>query len=292
MEKKSLKLSSEIMSYIEFESEKPTLVLIHGNMSSSMHYSSLFEELGKNYHVLAMDLRGFGDTSYNHRFDSLNELAEDVKEFLDLKNIKKAHLVGWSTGAGIALELASSYPDLVQSVFSIEGVGHTGYPIFKKDVDGNPIIGESYKSKEEMATDPIQVANMMELFETNNKEVMNMIWQQLIYTVNQPSVEENEQWLEETMKQRNLIDVDWALANFNLSNQSNGYTSGTNKIDKIQCPCAFTTGDKDLVVPRNMVEATAKAIPESTLICYENCGHSPLVDKREKLLEDILSFCK
>lgn len=293
MEKKFIQLKSEKLAYVEFESEKDVMVLIHGNMSSSLHFSPLFEELKKAYHLIALDLRGFGDSTYNQRFDSLHDLAEDINEFFDAKGIQKAHVVGWSTGTGIALDFAATHPEKVCSLFSIEGVGHRGYPIYKKDEQGQQLLGEVYATKEDMAKDPVQVANMQAVFDTNNTAVMEMIWNASIYTVNKPNKEDNDLWIAETMKQRNLIDIDWSLATLNLSDHSNGYSEGNNKISKISCPCAFTHGAQDLVVPFTMPDETVKALGEhATLIRYENCGHSPLVDVVDQLIQDILATCK
>lgn len=208
--KKKILLQNEELAYVD-EGNGDVILFIHGNMSSSLHFKPLIERFCGDYRCVAMDLRGFGDSSYNQRFNSLKELAEDVKEFCDKLNITKAHIIGWSTGGGIALELAANYPELVKSVFSIEGAGHKGYPVFKKDKNFMPIIGEVYKTKEEMALDPIQVApaNMMLL--TKNFEGMTALWDMVIYTVNKPSKEENAYYMNETLKQRNLVDIDWSL---------------------------------------------------------------------------------
>lgn len=57
------------------------------NMSSSVHYGPLIERLQGSFRCVAPDLRGFGDSSYNNRFDTMDELAEDVKLLLDALNI-------------------------------------------------------------------------------------------------------------------------------------------------------------------------------------------------------------
>ncbi|MFH0767594.1 MAG: alpha/beta hydrolase [Bacillota bacterium] len=93
------------------------------------------------------------------------------------------------------------------------------------------------------------------------------------------------------MKQRNLIDADWALANLNMSDIHNFYNAGTQNINKIKCPVLHTWGTKDIVVPEYMVKENIKALEKnSTLIVYENCGHSPLVDVPDQLTKDILKF--
>lgn len=59
------------------------LVLIHGNMTSSQHWDLVIEKLQDQYHIYALDLRGFGQSTYNKAIDSIQDFAEDVKLFID-----------------------------------------------------------------------------------------------------------------------------------------------------------------------------------------------------------------
>lgn len=59
------------------------LVLIHGNMTSSQHFDLVIEKLQDQYHIYALDLRGFGQSTYNKAIDSIQDFAEDVKLFID-----------------------------------------------------------------------------------------------------------------------------------------------------------------------------------------------------------------
>lgn len=56
------------------------------------------------------------------------------------------------------------------------------------------------------------------------------------------------------------------------------------------CPCAFTSGELDMVVPRYMVMENVNAVKNSKLLAYEKCGHSPLVDCPDRLIKDITEF--
>ena len=83
---------------------KKTLLLIHGNFSSSLFFTPMFDRLPKDIKVIAPDLRGFGDSTYYRRISSLNDLAEDLYLFMQAKDIKKVDVIGWSLGGGVALE--------------------------------------------------------------------------------------------------------------------------------------------------------------------------------------------
>ncbi|MBO4235200.1 MAG: alpha/beta hydrolase [Firmicutes bacterium] len=289
MEKKYIDIGLENLAYLD-EGTGEAIIFLHGNMSSSVHFAPLIERLKGEYRCIAPDLRGFGDSTYNNRFDSLDELAEDTSLFMDKLGIESAYVVGWSTGGGIGLKLAAMYPEKVKKLFCIEGTSHRGYPIFKKDVAFQS-TGEPYASKEEMAMDMVQVAPMLPVFANKDALTMANIWKASIYLVNEPTPEESTLWISETLKQRNLIDVDWSLAVLNMSDVPSPYAPGDGSIKDIKCPVAFTSGDKDIVVPRAMVEDNANALGDlATLILYENCAHSPLVDCLDLLSSDISSF--
>jgi pimeloyl-ACP methyl ester carboxylesterase len=49
--------------------------------------------------------------------------------------------------------------------------------------------------------------------------------------------------------------------------------------------------EKDIVVPGYMVMDNYNALGDlATLLPYENCGHSPMVDCPDKLAQDVKSF--
>ena len=284
LEKKFVVLpNKETYAYLD-QGEGEIFLLIHGNLSSSLHFLPLFNRM-KNVRLVAPDMRGFGDSSYINSFSSLLELAKDVKMFADVVGISGAHVVGWSTGGGVGFELAAKYAEFVKSLFIIEGVGYNGYPLLKKKADGTY---EPFATREELADDPAVKPLAASLVE-KNESFMNMIWEASIYTGNKPSPEENKIYIAETLKQRNLIDTDLALAKFNMSGEHNGYTKGSGDIGNIRCPVAFTCGELDLLIPPATSRANAAVISGSKLLEYQKCGHSPMVDCPDRLVADILA---
>lgn len=288
MEKKFILIGNETLAYLDV-GEGPVVVMVHGNMSSSVHYEPLISRIKDRYRCISVDLRGFGDSSYNNRFDTLEELADDVNLFTEALGIGSYYLIGWSNGGGVSLKLCAKYPDKVKKLFDIEGAGLKGYPLYKKE--NYKSTGEPYASKEEMATDPMQVAPVLAIFEKGDAAMMTSIWDATIYTVNKPTREQNDLWMSETLKQRNLVDLDWALATLNMSDEYTPYGKGDGSIKNIKCPVALTMAEKDIVVPDYMVLDNYNALGAlATLLPYENCGHSPMVDCPDKLAEDVVKF--
>ncbi len=288
MEKKFISIGKEELAYLDV-GQGPVVVMVHGNMSSSIHYEPLISRIKDKYRCIAVDLRGFGDSSYNNRFDTLEELADDVNLFTEALGIDSYYLVGWSNGGGVSLKLCAKYPDKVKKFFDIEGAGLKGYPLYKKE--NYQSTGKPYANKEEMAQDPMQVAPVLAIFEKGDAAMMTSIWDATIYTVNKPTREQNDLWMSETLKQRNLVDLDWALATLNMSDEYTPYGKGDGTIKNIKCPVALTMAEKDIVVPDYMVLDNYNALGElATLLPYENCGHSPMVDCPDRLAKDVVEF--
>ena len=142
-----------------------------------------------------------------------------------------------------------------------------------------------------MATDPMQVGPVLSIFAKGDSAMMSSIWDATIYTVNKPTKEQSDLWMSETMKQRNLVDLDWALATLNMSDEFTPYGKGDGSIHNIKCPVALTMAEKDVVVPDYMVLDNYHALGElATLLPYENCGHSPMVDCPDRLAKDVVDF--
>lgn len=289
MEKKMLNIGAETLAYLD-EGQGDVVLMLHGNMSSSIHYEPLIERIKDRYRCIAVDLRGFGDSTYHTRFDTLDELAEDVNLFLEALHIDAVNLVGWSNGGGVGLKLCALHPEKIKKFFVIEGAGLKGYPLYKKD-EKLQSTKKPYESKEHLAADPISVAPVLQIYANRDAAMMSAVWGATIYTVGQPTKEQNERWIAETLKQRNLIDLDWALATLNMSDEYTPYGKGDGSIHAVTCPVALTMGEKDIVVPDYMVMDNYNALkPNATLLPYPDCGHSPMVDCPDRLAEDVCAF--
>jgi len=265
-------IGGETITYRKAGSGSNTVLLIHGNMSSSAHWQTTMEALEEEYTLYAADIRGFGDSSYNAGFDSLKELAWDISQLIDAVGIGKCTVVGWSAGGGVAMELAAMRPELVEKVITIGSVPVTGFPMFKKDAQGAPILDQPLKTKEDIATDPVQVAPVLAALAEGNREFMRMIWNMAIYNMVQPPADDFEIYLDAMMKERCLVDLNYSLLTFNM----------TTRLDELKCPAVMLQGEKDYVVTLDMARQSQKDMGgKAKLITFENWGHSPMTDDLE-----------
>lgn len=271
-------------------SEKEVMILVHGNMSSSAHFNLLMDRLEPHYDVYAIDMRGFGYSTYNNRIDSLKDFSDELHAFTEALTLKTFDLLGWSTGGGVAMVHAAAYPESVNRLFLMESVGTTGYPMFKKDENMQPILTELLKTREEIEADPVQVAPVLKALETHDKGYYKDLWNLLIYNNgNHPDDDLYDYYLEDMLKQRNLVDIDYALVNFNISNDHNGVVDGSGEISNIKAKTFVLQGENELVVPMEMAKSIIEGLGEKAeLHLLKGSGHNPMVDALDEVVEWIV----
>jgi len=107
---------SNAVAYFREAGSGSTVVCVHSSASSSGQWRSLMDELSDRYHVVAMDLYGYGKSP---GWPGVRELLLDDEIALMtpiLENTGRFHLIGHSYGGLIALKLALDDPARIASL--------------------------------------------------------------------------------------------------------------------------------------------------------------------------------
>jgi pimeloyl-ACP methyl ester carboxylesterase len=113
------------MYHHDASQHKPTIVLIHGFLSSTFSYRKLVPLLAKEYRVLAIDFPPFGRSEKSRNFIySYSNIANLVIELIDTLNLKNIVLVGHSMGGQISLNIIRKRPELVQKIVLLCSSGY------------------------------------------------------------------------------------------------------------------------------------------------------------------------
>jgi pimeloyl-ACP methyl ester carboxylesterase len=106
--------------YYEVQGEGSPLVLLHGGVQSiDLSFAGLIPELVGRHRVIGVELQGHGRTADIDRVRTPAAMAGDVVALLDHLGIDRAHVLGFSLGASVAVEMAVSHPDRVRSLVPI-----------------------------------------------------------------------------------------------------------------------------------------------------------------------------
>jgi pimeloyl-ACP methyl ester carboxylesterase len=106
------------IAYIEAGSGDP-IVLVHGLYSSArMNWvlPGTFGMLAQHHHVIAMDLRGHGNSDKPTDESAYGQpMVEDIARLMDHLNIPKAQIVGYSIGGVIVMKFMVDHPERVRA---------------------------------------------------------------------------------------------------------------------------------------------------------------------------------
>ena len=92
------------------------LILLHGNGEDCGYFVHQMEPFAKHFRVIAIDTRGHGQTPRGEASFSIRQFAEDLLDFMNLHQIEKAHILGFSDGGNIAMVFALMHPERVEKL--------------------------------------------------------------------------------------------------------------------------------------------------------------------------------
>jgi len=105
------------------DSSKPSIFLLHGWMDCGATYKFAAQYLENDFHLIAPDLRGFGDTEHAQGYWFPDYFA-DLEVLLDhYSPMSPVNLVGHSMGGNIALMYAGIRPERISRILSLEALG-------------------------------------------------------------------------------------------------------------------------------------------------------------------------
>ena len=102
----------------------PPLILLHGGRDHCRNWDWVARDLRSDYHIVAPDLRGHGDSAYSPSGDySMSAFVYDLAQLIHRQHLAPVRIVAHSLGGAISLRYAGIYPENVSRLVAIEGLG-------------------------------------------------------------------------------------------------------------------------------------------------------------------------
>ena len=113
------------LHYVDWgNDDAPPLVLVHGGRDHCRNWDWVAECLRRDWHVIAPDLRGHGDSEWVTGANyAMIDYVYDLAQLVHQKKLAPVTIIGHSLGGAISLWYAGVHPDHVVKVAAIEGVG-------------------------------------------------------------------------------------------------------------------------------------------------------------------------
>src|SRR4051812_17249839 len=143
------------LHYLKAGTGKRALVLIHGFGDNANMWIPLFAEMGKDYTVIAPDLRGLGESSREKTGYDKKTAAVDVHELVKSLGYNNIDLVGHDIGLMVAYAYAAQFPAGVRKLALLDapipGVGDVWESIYT-----NPNLWHFHFVKSPIALDLVK----------------------------------------------------------------------------------------------------------------------------------------
>jgi pimeloyl-ACP methyl ester carboxylesterase len=265
-----------IFTIVDGDPQKPTLLLIHGFPSASWDWEGMWDELIKHFHLVTLDMLGFGFSDKPKNSDYLITQQADIFEsFLNQLNIDSYHIIAHDYGDTVAQELlARQVKDLkynnIQSVCLLNGglFPETHRPILIQKLLLSPLglLISKLNSKS------IFSKNLNQIFGPNTppcEEVIDSLWRLLIFN-NGLSVMHK---IIHYIKQRQEHRERWVGA-----------------LIDAQIPIKLIVGLLDPISGKHMTDRYRELMPNPNVTELPLLGHYPQVENAKEVSDAYLVF--
>jgi len=244
--------------------KKRHILFIHGLGSAADRWMKIPDTLSSDFHSVAIDLPGFGESDKPARIDyAIDQFRKFIISFLKEISIhnEPTNLIGHSLGGYIASEIAIQNQNHVQQLVLIDSSGmlEKPTPILKEYYEAaiNPTQDKVRKAFEKMVADPSRIP---------------------------------VQLVDGFIRRINMPNAKYAFESTLVNSATNQI--GLDRLKQINdIPTLILWGAHDKVIPIEHSKLFNDSIDTSRLEIIDDVGHAPFAEKPDqvcKILKDFL----
>ena len=288
---KSIDIPNETYFYRELGSGPNVIVLIHGNLQSSFVYSLLVPKLLPEFRIIAIDMKGCGDSTYHIPIRNHYDFAIDIKNILDKLQISKCSMLGYSTGGAITICFAITYPEMIDKVILLSSVGPKGYCDYSNFNSMDYQKDENGLFDVDKVLDKSPLAEHEKIVKEKNKDKLLSGFDDKLFQFNKMNNQLVDLFIEDAFKEANLRDYNRANAIFNVTNEATPVSLGDEGIKKYKAETLILHGENDVIIPVSDAKNWKIIIgAKAKLKTFENCGHFIFIDRLTEIANLINDF--
>ena len=253
------------IAYFEYGAG-PTLILIHGMFGDYLDWEPVLEPLSANFHVVAVDLPGFGSSSKPDVDYSAEFFVDCLHTLFQRMGLARFYLVGNSFGGQLAILYALRYPREVGKLVLVDSGG----------------LAEITYEKREQTMLAFSEDHLRRLNWTGIRYVFSPIFEH--------SSGEMSRYLErQTARLRSGDYPEYARAIARAIRTSIS-TYLLDRLNKLTCPTLLVWGEQDVVLPVEQGRTAVKELRSGTLYILHGCGHMPQLESPKEFTGVLQSF--
>lgn len=242
--------------------ERPELVLLHASSDNSQVWFRQLPAFTERYRVLAVDLRGFGQSEAPEGVYSTEIYARDVVGLLEALEIERAYFLGHSMGGSVARWAMALWSGRVDAL----------------------VLANAANNR---TSQPTWHQAMAALADEVERQGMSAITGQRMLRLFAPGFAHRDP------------DAVARYAAMRLSNDPHGYArtlrngrgqSPAPPLSGIACPVLLVTGDRDPLSSLEEAHQMAAQLRDGRLVVLDNCGHVSPLERPQEFNGAVLDF--
>ena len=264
---KVTEIDGHFMSYVdEGSGSGDPVVFIHGIPTWGYLWQGFIESFTPVCRVLIPDLLGFGYSDRSDRFDrSIARQAELLDAWMEALGLERAIIVAHDIGGGIALRLATLFPERVSRLCVMNTVCYDSWPIEMMLQFGHP---ETYRKTSAGAAITMLSTALKQGFATSPADgVLAGLLSPYSTEVGKLSLIRNA-----------------AALNANLT------TEITPLLASIRAPTLILWGEDDRFQPVKYAERLVRDIPDARLVRISDARHFLMLDRPDEVQRHVADF--
>lgn len=245
---------------------KKTIVFLHGWPGDHNLFEYQFDQLPKDgYRCIGIDTRGFGQSDQPWNGYDYDSLADDVRNVVEVLNLKNFVLTGHSTGGAIAIRYMAR---------------HKGHEVSKLALFAAAAPSLIKRKNFPYGLEKEEVLEIIEGTESNRPEMLRSFGNRFFF---QNITEPFSNW---------FLNLGLKAAGWATAAVANTWINDVlfSDLEKIKVPTLIIHGIHDKVVPFKLGEIQKESIKNSKLIPFNYSGHGSFYDEKERFNEELIKF--
>ncbi|HXQ12704.1 MAG TPA: alpha/beta hydrolase [Caulobacteraceae bacterium] len=260
----------------------PPLLLIHGGQDHCRNWDWVAQEMRRDYHIIAPDLRGHGDSAWSPSGEyGMSAYVYDIAQLIHQQNLAPVRIIAHSMGGNVALRYAGVYPETVTKLVSIEGLGPSPAMMRRREETSAPkrLRGWIEQKRGFAGRTPRRYATIEDAFHRMQEENRHLTPEQARYlTVHGAAQNEDGTY-------------SWKFDNYCRSNSPTDLApKDLHEVwENIACPVLFVNG-KESWASNPEKDGRMKHFRDGRVVEFEGAGHWVHHDRLDAFLETVRAF--
>jgi len=252
--------------YLEWGSaDKPPLIMLHGIGRIAHTFDHIAPHFASRYHVMAVDMRGHGDSAWDSKGAYLVEdYVKDIEGMAQQLRLRNIVIWGNSTGGRVAQVFAGLHPDLVGAVIS-EDVG----PERPREIAD----GMATRLKQEDEKGWASEEELLARQKAGSPRTGEDILQAYVHFGSKKRPDGRVIWKRDPAIGNGFVPTElWRF------------------VRQIKSPIIYVLGGRSTIVPAQTQEELRKTLPQAQIVTIPGVGHYPSEEKPSEFLAIVDKF--